>query len=188
MKKTFPLTIALTLALLLLTHLATAADAPDGVARLDGEWKLDWDRSDSFGPVMKVLETPWLMRKLAGIARVDLNLRAVETPTGCLECPEKVVITLSTPISSKDVEAVLDGKPRPGEDPRGRATLDRYTWSSEAGLEMIRELELPSGSQARLREIRSLGADPNTLLSQLTVWVDEVERASIERTFIRTSD
>jgi hypothetical protein len=97
-------------------------------------------------------------------------------------------VTLRTPISSNEVEVTLDGKPRPGEDPRGRATVDRYTWTSEGGLEMIRELELPSGSQARLVETRNLGVDPDTLLSRLTVWIDGSERASIERTFIRTSD
>jgi hypothetical protein len=178
----------LAIALLFSSSLATAADAPVGVAHLDGEWKLDWDRSDSFEPVMKALETPWLLRRLAGIARVGLELRAVATPTDCTECAAKLNVTLSTPISSNAVEVTLDGKPRPGEDPRGRATLDRYTWSSDTGLEMIRELELPSGSKARLREIRSVGADPDTLLSRLTVWVEVAERASIERTFIRSSD
>ena len=97
-------------------------------------------------------------------------------------------MTLATPISTKEVEIILDGKPRPGEDPRGRPTLDRYSWSSDRGMEMIRELELPSGSQARIRETRILGADPNTLLSELTVWVDGTERASVKRTFIRTGD
>ena len=165
---------------------AIAADAAAGPARLDGVWKLDWDRSDSFEPVMEALETPWLMRRLAGIARVGVELRAVAAPTDCDDCAEKVMVTLNTPISTKEVEVILDGVPRPGEDPRGRATVDRYRWTPEEGLEMIRELELPSGSQARLREIRSLGDDPNTLLSQLTVWVDGSERASIARTFVRT--
>jgi len=172
----------------LATFAAMASDAPAGPARLDGEWKLDWDRSDSFEPVMKALETPWLMRQLAGIARVGLELRAVPTPADCGDCVEKIMLTLSTPISSKEVEAILDGVPRPGEDPRGRATVDQYRWTEEEGLEMIRELELPSGSRARLREIRLLGEDPNTLLSQLTVWIDGSERASIARTFVRTGD
>lgn len=186
--KTFPWIIPLLLFTSVATSLANAGDRPDGPVRLDGEWKLDWDRSDSFEPVMKALETPWLMRKLAGIARVHLELRAVSTAGDCEECAEKIMVTLRTPISSKEVEVILDGKPRPGEDPRGRATIDRYTWTSADGLEMIRELELPSGSQARLLEIRNLGVDADTLLSRLTVWVDGTERASIERTFIRTGD
>ncbi len=178
----------LIIALLLSSSLAAAADTPPGPSRLDGQWKLDWDRSDSFEPVMKALETSWLMRRLAGIARVGLELRAVDAPSDCQDCAQKVRIRLSTPISSKEVEVKLDGLPRPGEDPRGRATLDRYTWSSTGGLEMIRELELPSGRQARLLETRDLGADSDTLLSRLTVWVDGSERASIQRTFIRTGD
>ena len=187
--KTFQSTLALVLlSTFLATTAAIATDAPAGPARLDGEWKLDWDRSDSFELVMEALETPWLMRKLAGIARVGLELRAVATPADCDDCVEKIMLTLSTPISSNEVEAILDGIPRPGEDPRGRATLDQYRWTSEESLEMIRELELPSGSQARLLEVRSLGVDSKTLLSRLTVWVDGSERASIERTFVRTKD
>ena len=186
--KAFAKTFLLMIAFILSTSSPIAADAPTGPARLDGEWKLDWDRSDSFEPAMKALETPWLMRKLAGIARVGLELRAVAPQTDCEECAEKVVVTLSTPISTKQVEVILDGKPRPGEDPRGRATVDRYSWTSEDGMEMIRELELPSGSQARIVEVRNLGVDPDTLSSRLTVWVDGSERASINRTFIRTND
>ncbi len=167
---------------------AAEMDLPAGPARLDGEWKLDWDRSDSFETVMTALETPWLLRKLAGIARVGLELRAVAATAECDACAEKVVMTLSTPISTKEVEIILDGKPRPGEDPRGRPTLDRYSWTSDQGIKMIRELELPSGSQARILETRVLGADADTLLSELTVWVDGTERASVKRTFIRTSD
>jgi hypothetical protein len=98
------------------------------------------------------------------------------------------MVTVSTPISTREVEAILDGKPRPGEDARGRATVDRYSWTSEAGLEIIRELELPSGSQARIVEIRNLSGNPDTLSSLMTVWVDGSERASVNRTFIRTSD
>lgn len=180
--------VALVFMLSLATSVSIAEESPDGPARLNGEWKLDWDRSDSFEPVMKALETPWLMRKLAGVARVGLGMRAVAKPTDCEGCTEHVLITLITPISSSEVEAVLDGKPRPGKDPRGRATLDRYTWTSESGLEMLRELELPSGKQARLLEIRNLGADPDTLKSRLTVWIDGTKRASIDRIFIRTSD
>jgi len=181
-------TIALTITLLLSTGLATAAETNDGPARLDGRWKLDWDRSDSFEPVMKALETPWLMRRLAGIARVRLELRAMAPMADCSECAEKVMVTLSTPIANQEVEAILDGEPRPGEDLRGRATIDQYRWSSNDGMEMVREFELPSGSHARLLEVRDLGVDPDTMRSRLTVWVDGSERASINRTFIRTSD
>jgi len=137
---------------------------------------------------MTALETPWLLRRLAGIARVSLEWRAATVPTECDECVDKVMMTLHTPLSSKEVEIILDGQPRPGEDPRGRATSDRYSWTADGGMEMIRELELPSGRQARILETRKLGADPDTMLSEMTVWVDGTERASINRTFIRTSD
>jgi len=184
----FPRIILLTIALILSTSSLVAADVPAGPARLDGEWKLDWDQSDSFEPAMKALEASWFLRKLAGVARVGLEMQAVPLPSQCDECAERIVVTLSTPISTRQVEAILDGEPRPGEDARGRATIDRYSWTSEDGLEMIRELELPSGSQARIVEVRNLGVDPDTLSSRMTVWVDGSERASINRTFIRTSD
>ena len=83
---------------------------------------------------------------------------------------------------------VLDGAPRPGKDPRGRDTLDSYTWTPERGLEMIREIELPSGSRARLRETRDLSDEPDTHVSTLTVWIDGAEKASVHRTFRRVSD
>ena len=186
--KTFIVTVTVAVALILSTSSLVAADGPAGPARLDGQWKLDWDQSDSFEPAMKALEASWFLRKLAGIARVGLEMRAVPLPSQCDECAERIVVKLSTPISTKEVEAILDGEPRPGEDARGRATIDRYSWTSEGGLEIIRELELPSGSQARIVEIRNLDGNPDTLSSLMTVWVDGSERASIKRTFVRTSD
>ncbi len=173
-------------ALLLFSPLTTVADVLEGPARLDGHWKLDWDRSDSFKPVMKALEVNWLLRQLAGVARVGLELQAL--PAECETCPGQMLVTLSTPLSSDEVHVILDGTPRPGKDPRGRPTQDAYTWSNEGGMEMIRKLELPSGSQARLRETRNLGSDPDTLISTLTVWVDGAEQASVHRTFERTDD
>jgi hypothetical protein len=186
--KIFSKIFLLTIALLLSTSSTVAADMPTGPTRLDGEWKLDWDQSDSFEPAMKALEASWFLRKLAGVARVGLEMRALPLPDECNECAERILVTVSTPISTKEVEVILDGTPRPGEDARGRATVDRYSWTSENGLEMIRELELPSGSQARMVEIRNLGVDPDVLSSQLTVWVDGSERVSVKRTFVRTSD
>ena len=177
-----------TIALLLTASLASAADPPSGAALFNGVWKLDWDRSDSFEPAMKALETPWLLRRLAGIARVRVEMRAEPTPRDCRDCAEKIKLTLTTPIATQEVDAVLDGRVRPGETLRGRPTLDRYAWTSQGRLEMIREYELPSGSHARIRDIRSLGADPDTMLSQMTIWVDGTERASTMRTFIRTKD
>ena len=118
-------TFLLTVAVILSASFATAADAPSGPARLDGNWKLDWDRSDSFDPAMKALEASWFLRKLAGVARVGLEMRAVAVPSNCDECVERITVTLNTPISNKEVEAILDGEPRPGEDARGRAPDDR---------------------------------------------------------------
>jgi hypothetical protein len=163
-----------------------AANASDGPSRLDGRWELDWKQSESFEPIMKALEGSWLMRRLAGIARVRLGLRA--EPADCEECPEKVLVKLSTPISSNEVWAVLDGVPRPGRDPRGRTTLDSYIWTAERGLEMFREVELPSGRFARLHETRDLADSSDTISSVLVVSIDGVEQASVRRIFRRVDD
>lgn len=174
------------LGLVVATSSLAAATTPEGPARLDGRWELDWDRSGSFEPAMEALEVSWFLRKLAGVARVGFEMRARpakrEGPT------EGILVKQITPLSTSEVVVLLDGVARPGKDPTGRDTLDRYTWTSERGLEMIREFDLPSGAKARVREQRRLGDTPETLESVLTVWTDGVERASVRRVFRRMDD
>lgn len=160
----------------------------DDPSRLDGEWRLDWDRSDSFEPVMRALEVSWLLRKLAGVARVGLELRAVPVADDCQECVRHMLVTLKSPLSDAEVRISLDGVPRPGKDPRGRDTLDAYTWTDEGALEMDRKVELPSGKQARLLEARRIDSDPDTLISTLDVWVEGTKMASVTRAFARQDD
>ena len=74
---------------------------------------------------------------------------------------------------------ILDGVARPGKDPRGRPTSDRYRLSANRDIEMIRELKLPSGKSGRLIELRQLGKEPDTLVSRLEVFVDGEERAYV---------
>jgi len=176
------------LALSLIAPSQTMAANLESPSRLDGEWRLDWDRSDSFEPVMKALEVSWLLRKLAGVARVGLELRAVPLAEDCGHCIRNMLVTLKSPLSNNEIQISLDGVPRPGKDPRGRDTLDAYTWTEEGTLEMNREVELPSGKQARLLEVRRIDSDPNTLISTLDVWVEGTKRASVTRAFERLSD
>lgn len=61
-----------TLAVLVASLLVPAllhADVPD--QNLNGTWRLDWDRSESFKPALKAIEVGWFMRSLARVARVD---------------------------------------------------------------------------------------------------------------------
>lgn len=161
---------------------------PDDPSRLDGEWRLDWDRSDSFEPVMKALEVSWLLRKLAGVARVGLELRALPLAEDCGECVRDMIVTLRSPLSDDEIQISLDGVARPGKDPRGRETLDAYTWTDDGALQMSRKVELPSGKMARLLESRRVDSDPNTLISTLDVWVEGTKKASVTRAFARQDD
>ena len=184
MKK--PLLTALTL-FLLLPSWAFASSLEDA-ARLDGVWRLDWDQSDSFEPVMKALEVGWLIRKLAGVARVGLELHAIPRAEDCRKCVQEMLVTLQSPLSKDEVRVTLDGVARPGKDPRGRDTLDAYRWTKAGALEMDREVVLPSGRQARLLETRSLDSDPDKLISRLVVFVEGSQVASVTRIFERQSD
>jgi hypothetical protein len=80
---------------------------------------------------------------------------------------------------------VLDGEPRPAKDPLGNESIDRFTWSPDHGLEMIRERVLKSGKSARIRERRKVADDRKTMVSLFTVWIDGEERASLRRVMRR---
>lgn len=161
---------------------ARASTAPDPaleLERLNGSWALDWNESDSFEPVMEALETPWLVRRLAGMIDVQINL-AVEPP-GCETCPPKLRVEQSNPIRSSKRTVALDGVARPGKDPLGNETLDRFSWSPDAGMEMVRERTLRSGKRARIHEKRRVEDDLRTMISLMTVWVDDVEQVQVRR-------
>ena len=176
----------LTAVLALIALAAPAALANAEVNTLDGNWKLDWDRSEPFDRVLEALEVGWLMRRLAGVASVEMGLRSM-APT-CDACADRVEIRFASPISERTQIVVLDGEQRPGEDPQGNPTVDSYRWNAEVGLEMTRERKLPSGKSARIIDSRRIGDDRDTLLSQLTIWVEGEERASVSRMFKRSAE
>jgi hypothetical protein len=151
--------------------------------RFNGKWKLDWDESDPFDPVMKLLETPWLMRRLAGVVTVYVTFE-VEPPE-CEGCEQRLKILQENPIKNTSRVVVLDGKPRPAKDPLGNESIDRFTWSPKNGLEMVRERILKSGKSARIRERRSVADDLKTMVSFFTVWINGEERATIRRVMRR---
>ncbi|MCP4035531.1 MAG: hypothetical protein GY733_01230 [bacterium] len=167
------------LALVLLSAGLAAADAGLDLERLNGRWKLDWARSDSFEPVMKALEVPWLVRKLAGVVPVHVTL-SVASPA-CDSCDPSLYVEQQNPLRSSSRTIVLDGVARPAKDPLGNDTVDRFTWSSENGMEMVRERVLASGKSARIREQRRVEDDLETMISTVTVWVENEERARVRR-------
>ena len=172
-------------ALALITFAGPAALANSDAEALDGSWKLDWERSEPFDPVLEALELGWIMRRLAGVASVEMGLRSLAP--ACDTCAERVEISFVSPISERTEVVTLDGEQRPGEDPQGNPTIDSYRWDGEAALEMTRERKLPSGKRARIVDSRRMGDDADTLLSQLTIWVEGEQRASVHRVFERIS-
>jgi hypothetical protein len=166
-------------ALLVLVASTLQANQTTDLDRLNGRWKLDWGRSDSFEPAMLALEVPWLFRRLAGIASAHV-LFTVEPPE-CEECDPRLRIVQETPIKNTTRVVILDGVPRPFEDVLGNDCLDRFTWDSEHGVEMMRERALKSGRSARIRERRTVEDDMKTMVAEMTVWIDGEERASIRR-------
>ena len=173
-------------ALLALTAAVTQAGPISHLDRLNGKWKLDWDQSDPFDSVMKLLETPWLARKLAGVVSVYVTFE-VESPE-CETCEPRLRISQENPIKNTTRVVVLDGEPRPATDPLGNDSIDRFSWHPEHGLEMVRERMLKSGEAARIRERRRVADDPNTMVSLFTVWIDGEERASIRRVMRRIAE
>ncbi len=149
----------------------------------NGTWRLDWDRSESFEPVLEVMEVNWFMRQLAGVATVDITLEALEP--GCGDCPEKLRIAVSSPVADQEQIAVLDGQERPGEDPQGNPTVDRFHWNERGELEMSRRRKLPSGKTAQIIEVRRPGPTPDTLDSVISVSIDGEPRVSVNRVFAR---
>lgn len=165
---------------------ATSADSTVDLLRLNGRWKLDWDRSESFDPVMDLLEVPWLVQRLSGIVPVYATFE-VEAPA-CESCAPSLRIFQENPIKNTTRVVVLDGKPGPFVDPLGNESIDRFTWSSDSGLEMIRERVLKSGKKARILDRRSVEDDLASMISTMTVWIDGEERASIRRVLVKVND
>ena len=173
-------------ALCVLVAGSVQAGQPSDLERFNGRWKLDWERSEPMEPMMKVLELPWLLRKLAGIVSVYVSY-AVEAPE-CEGCEPRLRIVLENPIKNTTRVVVLDGEPRPATDPLGNTSLDRFSWNPEHGMKMVRERSLKSGRSARLVDRRRVEDDLKTMVATLKVWVDDEERVSVRRVFIRVEE
>ncbi len=164
---------------------ATAAHVGDnpGLENLSGRWKMDWDRSEPVEPVMKALELPWLVRQLAGV--VSLHMSFSIQPPECDVCEDRLQIMSENPIKNTTRIVVLDGVARPAVDPLGNKSLEKYRWGPDGRLEMTRTRVLKSGKKALLREQRKVGDYLDTLVSTMTVWIEDKEVASVRRIMIR---
>jgi len=156
---------------------------PDSLERLDGIWKLDWERSESFGPAMKALEVPWLVRQMAGLVSIQVTIEVTEPE--CEGCSRSLEIESENPIKNTSRHVMLDGVPRPFTDVMGNKSTDVFTWDPDRGMEMMRERILDSGKSARIYESRTVTDDLATMVSTMTVWIDGEERASVRRILSR---
>ncbi len=170
---------------ILVAWIAQAGQSTD-LDRLNGRWKIAWDRSDSLEPAMEALEVPWLVRRLAGVVSAHVTF-VVEYPE-CEGCEPRLRIVQENPLKSTTRVVALDGEPHSFEDALGNDCLDRFTWDPEHGMEMTREHELRSGSSAQIREQRSVEDDLQTMVSNMTVWVDGEQRASIRRVLLKVAE
>jgi hypothetical protein len=173
--------VGLMLFLLLVVQAASAFEPaePDSLDRLGGRWKLDWDRSESFGPAMKALEVPWLVRQMAGLVSIQVTIEV--DASGCEGCSRSLQISSKNPIRNTSRLVFLDGVSRPFTDVMGNESMDVFTWDPDLGMEMVRERVLNSGKAARIYESRTVTDDLTTMVSTMTVWVEGKEQASVRR-------
>ena len=184
-----PLSRAASLACSLLLCVAATAATPsetDALADLLGRWRLDRAQSDPFDPVMKAMEVPWLMRRMASLGTIHFSFRAT-TDASCRNCPRRLVVVEETPVRSAEYTIVLDGVERPGEDPIGNATIDRFSETPEGALVLERRRTLRSGKRARIRDVRTRGGGPDEMLSQLEIWLDGELAVKARRVFVRAT-
>lgn len=162
------------------------ADSASDLSRLNGRWKLDWDKSESFDPVMDLLEVPWLVQKLSGVVPVYATFEVV--PPECETCASTLRIHQENPIKNTTRVVALDGVPAPHVDPLGNESMDRFIWSQDAGLKMVRERILKSGKTARILDLRNVEDDLASMVSMMTVYIDGEERASVRRIMVKVPD
>lgn len=156
-----------------------SASSPTDLDRINGRWKVDWKKSDSLDATMKVLEVPWLFRKLVGVVPVHETIEV--QPPGCEGCEPSLRIHSQNPVKDTDRVVFLDGQSRPHVDPLGNESMDRFTWSEEHGMEMTRERVLKSGKSVKIYERRTVTDDLQTMVTQVTVWVDGKEHGTTRR-------
>ena len=155
-----------------------------GLGALEGRWALDRDAPDSFDPVMKALEVPWLLRRLAGVGSIEFGLEVIPVEA-CADCPLRIRMSEATPVRATEYEVTTDGVFRDGTDPAGNETRDAWTSPSEGRLRLERTRTLPSGKKTRITDTRSIGTTPNEMISILTVNIDREPAPESRRVFVR---
>ena len=162
------------------------ASSPGELSRLNGRWKLDWDRSESIDPAMDLLEVPWMVKKMSGIVTIHATFEV--TPPTCETCAPNLRIDQENTIKNSTRRVILDGEPVAHTDPLGNNSMDSFIWSEETGLKMVRERVLKSGKKAKIIDVRFVEDDLASMVSVMTVFIDGEERAKVRRVLTRVDD
>ena len=103
-----------------------AADDTDPRNPYLGSWLLDHDASESIGPLMKLIEAPWIARKLATLMTPTITV----TELG----DNGVQIVNENPIKNTDQRLPIDGVERAETDPLGRKVVTSGVWNDNGQL------------------------------------------------------
>lgn len=137
-------------------------------------WRLDSELSDSTAELLKSLEVPWPMRKIAAVFTPTLVIHDLE---GSLE------ISSRSPMGARVNRIWGDQQLRDGEDIMGRPFKESSRWTGDAELTIDRSVELKSGRIATLRILWTV--DATTLMSTTLAVVPNQPEISVRRVFKR---
>lgn len=101
-----------------------------------GVWLLDRDASDSIGPLMTLIEAPWIARKLASLMTPTVTITALDD--GGLRMVNE------NPIKTTDENMPVDGVERGRKDPLGRNVVASQSWNDSGHLLVIQKNHIGS--------------------------------------------
>lgn len=99
------------------------------LAEWAGEWVLDHDASDSIDPMLELLGTPWIVRKMAGTMTPTFTFSVLPAGDG-------LHWVNANPIRTTERDITGDGVRRELEDPLGRKYVSSERWSESGDLVM----------------------------------------------------
>jgi hypothetical protein len=126
-------------------------------------WRLDSELSESNEKMLKTLEVPWLVRKIAVVFVPTLVISAQD---GVLEVSSK------SPFGDRVNRIHGDQKMRDGEDRLGRPLHESSRWTAGGELIINRNIELKSGRIAKL-QTRWVLSDATIIATTRAVIADE---------------
>lgn len=153
-----------------LAHPAAASDT------LDGTYVLDLDASDDLGDVMKELGLNPVMRAVVGRMKTRLTIDGE---------PDKVTLTVKTPIRTQTQELACDGSAIAVEGGEFGSGTMAVTWSEDgASLVAVSDTEMGDGREIHSVTTRRL-EEPDTLLQKFELSIDGGETRTLRRIFRR---